>query len=86
VRRREDILVHWRTYTKLVWESNASRQHYKIGKVGARLPGNNITRLFYFLQLENGVGGATEDGRNVPQRCRYLYGSGPAEGPGPQAV
>jgi hypothetical protein len=78
--------VHGRTYTELVWEANASRQHYKIGKVGARRPGNNITRPFYFLQLANGVGGATEDGRNVLQRCRYLYGSGPAEAPGPRAV
>jgi hypothetical protein len=31
------------------------------------LPGNNVTRPFYFLQLANGVGGATEDGRNVLQ-------------------
>jgi len=49
-------------------------------------PGNKVSRPFYFLQFGSGIGGAGEDGRNLPQRCRYFYGSGPAELPGPQAV
>ena len=85
VQSRADMLVHRRTYTELLWEVNASHHRYKIGKAVAR-PCNNAPRPFYFFQRGSGIGGANEDGRNVAQRCRCLYGSGPAEAPGPQAA
>jgi len=83
---KSPVLIFTPIVSELPVTRPSPRASCRAGDMLVHGPGNKVSRPFYFLQFGSGIGGAGEDGRNLPQRCRYFYGSGPAELPGPQAV